>query len=72
MQSMLQPWNGPYGGVPPWNLVRPDQFVAAFDSAITSAEQEIDKIATNDAAPTFENTIVALEGAGRELQRPVA
>ena len=69
MQSMLQPWNGPYGGVPPWNLVRPDQFVAAFDSAITSAEQEIDKIATNDAAPTFENTIVALEGAGRELQR---
>lgn len=69
MQSMLQPWSGPYGGVPPWNLVRPDQFVAAFDAAIASAEEEINTIATNESAATFENTIVALENAGRELQR---
>ena len=69
MQAMLQDWRGPYGGVPPWNLVRPDQFVAAFDAAIASAEQEINKIANETAPPTFENTIVALEQTGRELQR---
>ena len=27
MSPMLQPWTGPYGGVPPWNLVRPDEFI---------------------------------------------
>ncbi|MAR09366.1 MAG: peptidase M3 [Blastopirellula sp.] len=69
MQAMLQDWRGPYGGVPPWNLVRPDQFVAAFDAAIASAEQEINEIANETAPPTFENTIVALEQTGRELQR---
>ncbi len=66
---LLQPWPGPYGGVPPWNLVRPEQFVAEFDQAIEMATDEIEKIANNPEAPTFENTIVALEKAGRPLGR---
>ena len=69
MNVMLQPWTGPYGGVPPWNLVRPDQFVAAFDEAIKLAEKDVDTIANHSEPPTFENTIVALETAGRPLER---
>ena len=68
-QSLLSPWSGPYGGVPPWNLVRPDEFVANFEAAIVAAEKEIDAIASNPAPATFENTIVALETAGRPLTR---
>ena len=66
---LLQPWPGPYGGVPPWNLVRPDEFVSAFDAAIEMSAAEIDEIANNPEPPTFENTIVALEKAGRTLNR---
>jgi len=66
---LLQPWTGPFGGVPPWNLVRPDEFVAAFDTAIEWSAKEIDTIASDPAPPTFENTIVAMEKAGRTLSR---
>ena len=66
---MCQAWAGPYGGVPPWHLVQPDQFVTAFDEAIATAQQEIEAIGNNPAPPTFENTIVALEKAGRSLDR---
>ena len=66
---LLQPWTGPYGGVPPWNLVREDEFLDAFDTAIAMAEEDIDAIANNPEPPTFENTIVAMEKAGRALNR---
>lgn len=67
--ALLKPWSGPYGGVPPWNLVRPDEFVGAFDAAIEMSAAEIDAIANNPDPPTFENTIVALEKSGRALNR---
>lgn len=66
---MLEPWTGPYGGVPPWNLVRSEEFVAAFDQAIKQTDIEIDAIAEQEASPTFENTIVAMENSGRALNR---
>jgi peptidyl-dipeptidase Dcp len=66
---LLQPWPGPYGGVPPWNLVRAEDFIPAFDQAIELATAEIEQIANNPAPPTFENTIVALERAGRTLNQ---
>ncbi len=69
VNAMLQPWPGPYGGVPPWNLVRPEQFDAAFDAAIEMAIADINSIADQPASPTFENTLVRLETAGRALER---
>ena len=66
---MLRAWQGPYGGVPPWNEVRADEFLPAFDVAIESAQQDIEAIANNPDPPTFKNTIVALENAGRMLNR---
>ncbi len=67
--EMLAPWRGPYGGVPPWHLVRENEFTAAFDIAIAEAQADIEKIANDTAPPTFANTIVALETAGRTLER---
>lgn len=69
VSQMLAPWMGPYGGVPPWHLVRQDEFVKAFEAAIAEAQADIEKIANNPAPATFENTIVALETAGRTLER---
>lgn len=67
--ALLQSWSGPRGGVPPWNLVRADEFVPAFDEAIELAQSDIAAIATQSAAPSFENTIESLERAGEELRR---
>ena len=67
--AMLEAWTGPFGGVPPWNLVHPEEFVASFDAAIDAAGREIDVIANNPAAPNFENTIVAMEKSGKQLER---
>ncbi|QDV47803.1 Peptidyl-dipeptidase dcp [Stieleria neptunia] len=66
---LLKPWTGPYGGVPPWDLVRSEEFIDAFDAAIAQASADIDTIATNPEPATFENTVVAMEKAGQALDR---
>ncbi|MCH1441660.1 MAG: M3 family peptidase, partial [Rubripirellula sp.] len=66
---LLQPWTGPHGGVPPWNLVRSEEFVTAFDAAISESNAEIKAITDNKDEPNFENTVVAMERAGRTLSR---
>jgi peptidyl-dipeptidase Dcp len=66
---LLQPWSGPFGGVPPWRSVRIEEFLPAFDAAIEASTADVDAIAGNPKPPTFENTIVALEKAGKTLQR---
>ncbi len=69
LSPMLQPWTGPHGGVPPWNSVRSEEFVDAFDEAIKLSAKDIDAIANASDAATFENTILPLESSGRELSR---
>lgn len=66
---MLQEWTGPYGGVPPWNEVRPSDYNAAFDAAIAEASSDIDAIANQSEPATFDNTILRLEEAGQSLNR---
>ncbi|HEX8421255.1 MAG TPA: M3 family peptidase, partial [Sphingomonas sp.] len=62
-------WKGPYGGVPPWDQVKPEQFPAAFTQAIALRRADYAKISANPVAPSFDNTIVAMQRAGRDLQR---
>lgn len=62
-------WTGPYGGVPPFDKVRIEDFEAAFDAAMNSQRTEVTAITQNKAAPSFENTIVALETSGAEMER---
>lgn len=69
---LLDPWTGPYGGVPDFRKVAVADFVPALKQAIEANRGEIAAIAGNSAPPTFANTIVALEDAGRPLGRGAA
>ena len=66
---LTAPWAGPYGGVPPWDRMAPEHFPGAFEAAIAEQRGEIDAIVTNPEAPTFDNTIAAMERAGSTLDR---
>jgi peptidyl-dipeptidase Dcp len=66
---LLAEWTGPYAGVPPFDKVTPALFPQAFQFGIDEQRREIEAIASNAAAPTFENTIEAMEKSGRRLQR---
>ncbi len=67
--TLLKPWPGPYGGVPPWDQVHIEQFPELFDQALAWAKQDIESIANQPEPATFENTILALESVGRPLER---
>jgi peptidyl-dipeptidase Dcp len=69
VNPLAAPWTGPYGGVPPWNDLRPELFPPAFESALAEQRAEIDAITSNADAPTFDNTIVAMERSARTLDR---
>ena len=67
--ALLAPWPGPYGGVPPFDRFRPADLRPALEQAMAEGLREIDRIADDPAPPSFRNTIEALEGAGRALDR---
>lgn len=66
---LLAEWEGPYGGVPPFDEIRVEHFKPALEAAMAENLAEVERIASNPAAPTFENTIAAMERAGRTLDR---
>jgi peptidyl-dipeptidase Dcp len=66
---LLAGWEGPFGGVPPFDKVQVSLFKPALETAMTENLADVDKIAKDPAAPTFENTIVAMERAGSTLDR---
>ncbi len=68
---LLETWNTPFG-VPPFDRIRPDHFEPAFAVAMDAHRDEIDAIKRTTGEPDFENTIVALERAGRLLDRVAA
>jgi peptidyl-dipeptidase Dcp len=68
VNPLLADWKTPFGA-PPFGEIRPEHFGPAFDTALMSHRREIDAIAGDPAEATFENTIVAMERAGRLLDR---
>ena len=58
----------PYG-VPAFDQVKLEHYMPAFEAAIAQKKAEVEAIATNEAEPTFENTIVALDRTGDLLDR---
>ena len=69
VNTLVAPWTGPYGGVPPWDQIRPDSFPAAFEIALAEQRVEIDAIASSTEPATFQNTIETLERSGRTRDR---
>jgi peptidyl-dipeptidase Dcp len=63
---LLATWTGPFE-LPPFASIKPGHFRPAFDWALAAHRAEIDAIAADPAAPTFDNTIAALERSGHEL-----
>ncbi|MEM1035438.1 MAG: M3 family metallopeptidase [Pseudomonadota bacterium] len=63
---LLQTWDTPYGA-PPFSTIEASDYMPAFEAAVAELEAEIDAIATNEAEPTFENTILAMEKAGGSM-----
>ena len=66
---LLEEWSGPYGGVPAFDKMSLDAIAPAMEWGMEKNLKEIDAITANPEAPTFENTILALEKAGTELSR---
>jgi len=65
---LLQDWDTPFQ-TPPFDEIRSENFMPAFLEAMESEKAEVEAIAKNDEAPTFENTIEALEKSGELLNR---
>lgn len=66
---LLAKWDGPYGGVPPFDEMDLQDLKPALEAAMAENLEEIDTITKNPEAPTFENTIVALERTGEKWDR---
>ena len=65
---LLAEWDTPYQ-TPPFSKIELKHYEPAIDYAIEQNRAEIDAIINNPEAPTFENTIVAMEQAGATLSR---
>lgn len=66
MNPLLTDSTLPYGA-PQFDKIKSEHYLPAFEQAITEAKAEIDAIVNNPDAPTFENTIAALDEAGGRL-----
>ncbi|MEQ9187188.1 MAG: M3 family metallopeptidase [Cryomorphaceae bacterium] len=66
---LLQEWSGPYGGVPAFDKMNVTDVKDAVITGMKWKLEEIDAIANNPEAPTFENTIVEMERSGAALNR---
>lgn len=64
----FKPFDGPYG-TPKFSLIQNSHYMEAIDRGIDLANKEIDAITSNPAEPDFDNTIVALERSGEDLNR---
>ncbi|MEM6347435.1 MAG: M3 family metallopeptidase [Bacteroidota bacterium] len=66
---LAQDWIGPYGGVPAFDQMDLKYLQPAMEEGIKQRLREVEAIAQNEAAPTFENTIAAMERSGQLLNR---
>jgi len=55
--------------LPPFDRIKDTDYAPAYEAGMVAERREVDAIAQNPEAPTFDNTIVALERSGRLLWR---
>ena len=65
---LLAAWDTPFGA-PPFDRVRPEHFLPAYDQTMAEHRQEASAIARHPEPATFANTIAALDRAGERLAR---
>jgi peptidyl-dipeptidase Dcp len=64
----FQKWETPFG-VPPFEFIRPEHYLPAFQAGIRRHNDEVRAILKTHAPPTFQNTVEALEDSGAFLDR---
>ncbi|MGO2359026.1 M3 family metallopeptidase [Mesonia sp.] len=69
MPQMLEKWDGPYEGVPAFDQMEVGKIKPAILQGMEKHLAELDDISKQEAEPNFENTIVAMEEAGKPLDR---
>ncbi len=65
---LLKPFTGPHE-TSPFEQIKNEHYMPAFKKAIEEGRAEVDKIVNNTETPTFENTIIKLESAGKLMGR---
>lgn len=65
---LVEAFDTPYG-VPPFDLIKNEHFEPAMLEGIKQHQSEVEAIADNAEAPTFDNTILAMENSGKLLSR---
>ncbi len=66
---LLAPWTGPHGGIPRFDQVKTVAFKPSIAKGMDLLRADITAITANKSQPTFENTVVAFEDAGRPFGR---
>lgn len=61
-------WNTPYQ-IPPFDKIKNEHYIPAFEKAMEIQNEELQKIANSTEAPTFKNTIEAMEYSGDMLNK---
>lgn len=64
----LQAYDTPFS-VPPFDKIKTEHYLPAFLEGIKTHQKEIDAIAENSEAPTFANTVEALDFSGELLKK---
>ena len=65
---LLTAWQTPYQ-TPPFDAIKPEHFMPAFEQAFADHSAEIDAITHDPATPDFANTVTALERSGKLLNK---
>ena len=65
---LLEPWDTPFS-LPPFDRIEDTHFRPAVEAALEDARARVDAIANSEEAPSFANTIEALEEADAQLNR---
>ena len=60
---LLQPFSSPFQ-TPPFHLIKEEHYLPAFIEGIKIGKEQIEKVVSNSAVATFENTLEALENCG--------
>jgi peptidyl-dipeptidase Dcp len=68
MNPFFNTFDTPYG-IPNFESIKEEHYVSAMREGMRIQKEEIDEITRNSAAPSFENTIVALENSGELLNQ---
>ena len=61
---LLADWDAPYG-LPPFDAIRTEHFAPALRTAMQANRAELDAIAAQIEAPSFDNTLAAFDRCAR-------